>query len=382
MADDSGVRVGRVSSINYEAGTVRVTYPDKDGDVTTEVPFAANGTYNMPRVGSLVDVAHNSNGNTHATVHGTTWNGNNTPYEGYEGLYRREMANTKNKAFERYDNNTNIYTRRIAGRAHQQANEVYDEATGRYGITAGGNVVIVSRGASASMQATAGGVGLTAAKAITMDAANAISAEAGANISVVAKAKYLREVGGTLADTIKGAATITFKGTRRTSVTGKVTNTFKGMCSTAITGKTTLSCKAAVTATLNSKLTADVKGNATITLKAKLTASIKGNATVAYKGKLAQEVTGDAKETYKAKLEKEVTGDAKESYKAKLEQEVTGDYSLKVGPCTVTISPGGDVTVTGATSYKMEAPDGDIKIHGVSLLHHKHKEAGQGEPEQ
>jgi hypothetical protein len=350
MNDDSGVRVGRVSSINYAAGTARVTYADKDGDVTTEVPFTSNGTYNMPRVGSLVDVTHNSNGNTSATVHGTAWNNNNKPYEGYEGLYRRELSNTKNKAFERYDTNTNIYTRRIAGRQVQQANEVYDEATGRYAITAGGAVVIVSRGASASMQATAGGVGLTAAKAITLDAATAISTEAGTNISVGAKAKYMRTVGSTLTDTIKGAATLTYKSTRRTSVTGKVTNTFKGMYSTTITGKATVSCKAAVTADLKSKLTATVKGNAVIALKAKLTGSVKGDAKIDLDGKLTA--------------------------------QVRGDYSLKVGPCTIAITPGGAVTVTGATKVDMQAPDGDIKIKGVSLLHHKHKDAGQGEPEQ
>lgn len=60
--NDTGVRVGRVSSINYQAGTARVVFGDKDSAVTKEVPFVSNNEYNMPLVGDLVQVSHNSNG--------------------------------------------------------------------------------------------------------------------------------------------------------------------------------------------------------------------------------------------------------------------------------------------------------------------------------
>ena len=43
-------RVGKVSSIDYAAGLVRVVYPDKDNSVTAPLPMLCT-EYNMPKVG-------------------------------------------------------------------------------------------------------------------------------------------------------------------------------------------------------------------------------------------------------------------------------------------------------------------------------------------
>lgn len=49
MNDDT-VRVGLVSSVNQDTGMVRVTYPDRDREVTPELPFFKMGNeYQMPR---------------------------------------------------------------------------------------------------------------------------------------------------------------------------------------------------------------------------------------------------------------------------------------------------------------------------------------------
>lgn len=96
--NDTGVRVGRVSSINYQAGTACVVFGDKDSAVTKEVPFVSNNEYNMPLVGDLVQVSHNSNGTMAATIPGSTWNQNNKPYEGGRGIFRKEYSNTKTSA--------------------------------------------------------------------------------------------------------------------------------------------------------------------------------------------------------------------------------------------------------------------------------------------
>ena len=42
MNDDT-VRVGLVSSVNQDTGMVRVTYPDRDREVTPELPFFKMG---------------------------------------------------------------------------------------------------------------------------------------------------------------------------------------------------------------------------------------------------------------------------------------------------------------------------------------------------
>ena len=50
-------RVGKVSSIDYAAGLVRVVYPDKDNSVTAPLPMLCT-EYNMPQVGDPVMVLH------------------------------------------------------------------------------------------------------------------------------------------------------------------------------------------------------------------------------------------------------------------------------------------------------------------------------------
>ena len=132
--NDTGVRVGRVSSINYQAGTARVVFGDKDSAVTKEVPFVSNNEYNMPLVGDLVQVSHNSNGTMAATIPGSTWNQNNKPYEGGRGIFRKEYSNTKNKCFERFNDNTGEFLRRVPGLLLYQSRETYIEASGKAGL--------------------------------------------------------------------------------------------------------------------------------------------------------------------------------------------------------------------------------------------------------
>ena len=44
----SEVRLGNVSSIDYENGLCEVTYPDRDDTVTELVPMLSNREYRMP----------------------------------------------------------------------------------------------------------------------------------------------------------------------------------------------------------------------------------------------------------------------------------------------------------------------------------------------
>ena len=69
MANDI-FRVGKVSSIDYAAGLVRVAYHDKDDSVTAPLPMLCT-EYNMPQVGDPVMVLHLSNG----TEAGLCWAG-------------------------------------------------------------------------------------------------------------------------------------------------------------------------------------------------------------------------------------------------------------------------------------------------------------------
>lgn len=96
------LRVGKISSINYQNGTARVTYEDRDGATTGELPFIA-WEYWMPRVADTVLVGHLTNGTASAVILGPFWHQNHRPAEGAAGLYRKEYGTEDGQAYERYD---------------------------------------------------------------------------------------------------------------------------------------------------------------------------------------------------------------------------------------------------------------------------------------
>lgn len=96
-----GLRVGRISSINYEAGTARVLYMDKDEAVTRELPLLSF-EYCMPEVDDMVLVCHLPNGATAGVILGRFWSMKNMPPESGQGLYRKDMSKEAGKAMIRY----------------------------------------------------------------------------------------------------------------------------------------------------------------------------------------------------------------------------------------------------------------------------------------
>ena len=50
---ENEIRLGKVSSVNYAAGMVRVVYHEKDDSVTREIPMLSD-EYNMPAPGDMV----------------------------------------------------------------------------------------------------------------------------------------------------------------------------------------------------------------------------------------------------------------------------------------------------------------------------------------
>lgn len=101
------VRIGKVSSINYKTGMMRVTYTDKNKSVTRELPMLNYGSqYQMPEIGQSVAVAHLSNGSSRGVILGTVWNKNNLPAEGKKGVYRQEFSKTTGAAIQQYTEDT------------------------------------------------------------------------------------------------------------------------------------------------------------------------------------------------------------------------------------------------------------------------------------
>lgn len=107
---ESLLRIGKVSSVDYETGMMRVVYTDKGAAVTKELPYMNfNNEYSMPEIGTRVLTAHLSNGNSRGIVIGPMWNKANRPAESGKGIFRKEMSKTKGAAIIRYDDESGEY---------------------------------------------------------------------------------------------------------------------------------------------------------------------------------------------------------------------------------------------------------------------------------
>jgi len=98
------LRIGKISSINYEKGTARVLYPDRDNAVTAELPYLTD--YRSPEIDELVLVCHMPNDPAAGVILGPFWNDNRRPPEGAEGLHREDFDNIPDISFLRYDAKT------------------------------------------------------------------------------------------------------------------------------------------------------------------------------------------------------------------------------------------------------------------------------------
>lgn len=104
---DNNIRVGRISSIDYDNGMVKVLYKDRNNSVTDTIPFLnLNGEYKMPNIDDMVLVIHLSNGSSMGIVMGTFWSSANKPAETGAGLYRKELGVKQGESYIRCKDGT------------------------------------------------------------------------------------------------------------------------------------------------------------------------------------------------------------------------------------------------------------------------------------
>ena len=149
----SEVRVGYVSSIDYENGLCEVHYPDRDDTVTEMVPFLSNREYRTPEVEDMVLVLHPGDSPEDAVVLGTIWNKKIKPAEGKEKIFRKEYCNEDGKAYRKFDANAKELLDFVDGKKILKAKSLEVKiGSATVTISEGGDVKITSP-ASITVQA-------------------------------------------------------------------------------------------------------------------------------------------------------------------------------------------------------------------------------------
>lgn len=144
----SEVRLGNVSSIDYENGLCEVTYPDRDDTVTEMVPMLSNREYRMPEVDDLVVVLHPGDSPEDAVILGTIWNEKIKPVEGKEKVFRKEYSNEDGKAYRKFDANTKELLDFVDGKKILKAKSLE--------VKVGGTTVTISESGSVKVNSPAG----------------------------------------------------------------------------------------------------------------------------------------------------------------------------------------------------------------------------------
>lgn len=192
----SEVRLGNVSSIDYENGLCEVTYPDRDDTVTEMVPMLSNREYRMPEVDDLVVVLHPGDSPEDAVILGTIWNEKIKPAEGKEKVFRKEYCNEDGKAYRKFDANAKELLDFVDGKKILKAKSLEIKiGSATVTISEGGDVKITSP-ASITVQA-ASELKLTATT-LTASAATVNITGAGGDVVVSGKSLVTHTHNGNL----------------------------------------------------------------------------------------------------------------------------------------------------------------------------------------
>lgn len=93
MKQGPDLRIGTISTIDYEQGMASVVYDDLNGAVTADMPILSfNGEYKMPEIDDTVLVAYLSNGSSIGLILGQFWNTGNKPPVSGKGVYHKQIA--------------------------------------------------------------------------------------------------------------------------------------------------------------------------------------------------------------------------------------------------------------------------------------------------
>ena len=233
------IRVGKVSSIDYPSGMIRVVYHDKDNDVTRPIPLFSSA-YAMPPVGALVAVVHLSNGAEAGVVLGRPWSAKLTPPEGFEGLYRKDFDLTPWKCYIRYDAN-------VPESLYHTEGDDYQEILGKQETLVKKDRKDTTEGSyqEAVTQNSTTEIGGDRTQTVQGSRTSTVQGDDGVTVT----GKRTLQVGGDAAATVQGSQTTAIQGDARITVSGTLTLQVGG-CTVQIDGSS-VSVTAASAVNLN-----------------------------------------------------------------------------------------------------------------------------------
>jgi phage baseplate assembly protein V len=164
------IRQGKVSSVNYEAGRVRVLYTDKNDAVTAELPLESF-EYDMPKVGERIYAAHQSNGVEKGVVLSRYWHDDEVPPEYGPHIWRKELRDYPTfpeGTYFKFDREKHTLTIRVVGSPEVSVEVIADK-----------DVRVVTKGKAV----------VQAEKDVTVTAKENVRIEAEKNVTVTAKEK-------------------------------------------------------------------------------------------------------------------------------------------------------------------------------------------------
>ena len=233
------IRVGKVSSIDYPSGMIRVVYHDKDDDVTRPIPLFSS-EYAMPPVGALVAVVHLSNGAEAGVVLGRPWSNKLTPPEGFEGLYRKDFDLKPGQCYFRYDaaGPESLY--------HTEGDD-YQEIAGKQETLVKKDRKDTTEGSyqEAVTQNSTTEIGGDRTQRVQGSRTSTVQGDDGVTVT----GKRTLQVGGDAAATVQGSQTTAIQGDARITVSGTLTLQVGG-CTVQIDGSS-VSVTAASAVNLN-----------------------------------------------------------------------------------------------------------------------------------
>lgn len=137
MANLDLIRIGYVSAVNYEKGTAKVIYRDRDNAVSPDMPFLSN-EYNMPEIDDQVIVLVLPNGSTSGVILGKPFHDKNRPEEGRKGIWRKDFGDGN---FIQYDYGTKSLV--VGGSLAINGNLRAESISTTGNVHVGGNLTVI-----------------------------------------------------------------------------------------------------------------------------------------------------------------------------------------------------------------------------------------------